>query len=279
MARRLGTLAFAALLAAACSSSAGAFPEGSFAIVANVDIGTGPSRVLVSVAQEDGTRLGSPDVAVSLVAAPFDDPADTQTVPAVFTWMVEDVVGLYRAEFVFDRPGIWQVTVQPDEGSPLAPAAVNVLEQTLSPAIGEAAPVVDTPTLADFTLVELTTDPAPDPRFYELSLTDALASGKPTVLVFSTPAYCVTAACGPLLDLVKEAAGDYPDTNFIHVEVYTGLTEPDFQPNAAHLSPAAGPDYFNLPTEPWVFVIDQAGIITARFEGVMGPDELQAALR
>ena len=266
------------LIAAACSGGDAAFPEDSFAIVANLDIGTGESRMLVSIAEPDGGRLGSPDTAVDLSVAPLDDPAATQTVAAVFIWIVEDVVGVYRADFDFDRPGTWEVTVQPENGAALAPAAVNVLEQTISPNIGDRAPIVDTPTLDEFPFSELTTDPEPDSRFYEISLAEALTSDQPTVLVFSTPAYCQTSACGPLLNTVKGVADDFPGVNFIHVEVYTGLTEPDFRPDAAHLAPAAGPDYFNLPTEPWVYVIDESGTVTARFEGVMGVDELRAAL-
>lgn len=277
--RLLLTIAGLGILASACGGGVEpSFPEDSFGIVANRDIGTGTSRVLVGVLQPDGSRLGSPDIGVDLIASPSDDTSATQSVPGVFVWIIEDVVGLYRAEFDFDRPGTWVVTVQPENGEALEPAALNVLVETVSPNIGDLAPVVDTPTLADFPYAELTTDPSPDPRFYEISLPDAVASGNPTVLVFSTPAYCQTAACGPLLDLVKGAAGDYPDVNFVHVEVYTGLTDPDFRPDPAHLAPAAGLEGWSLPSEPWVFVIDQNGIVTARFEGVMDADELRAAL-
>ena len=98
------------------------------------------------------------------------------------------------------------------------------------------------------------------------------------MVVFSTPAYCQTAACGPLLDEVKRLAPDHPDVDFIHVEVFTGLTDPDFAPDADHLAPAVGLDWFALPSEPWVFAMDAAGIVIGRFEGVMDPSELEAIL-
>jgi hypothetical protein len=276
----LGLLMVVALVVAACGGdeNENSLPVDSFAVIASGDIATGPSRVLVGLRQPDGAALGSPDIGIEFVAAPLDEPTSTQKVPGVFTWIVEDAIGLYRAEFQFDQPGTWQITARPEFGEALAPAAFTVLAETLSPNIGDPAPVAPTPTLSDLPLVELTTDPNPDPRFYQISLEDALASGKVTVLVFSTPAYCQTAACGPMLEIVKEAARDLPDLNFIHVEVYTGLTDPDFVPDPAHLAPAAGPDYWNLPTEPWVFVIDGTGRVTARFEGVMAPEELAAAL-
>ncbi len=81
-----------------------------------------------------------------------------------------------------------------------------------------------------------------------------------------------------MLDTVKEVAPDYPDVNFIHIEVYTGFNEPGFAPDPAHLAPAVGADYWNLPSEPWVFVMDGQGVVTGRFEGVMAAEELTALL-
>lgn len=267
------------LLLAACGSGpAAGFPEDSFALIANRDIARGASRVLIAVSDADGKRYGSPEVAVELTATPLDDPDRAQTRPGVFTWIVEDVAGLYRAEFDFERAGTWEVSVRAAAGTDPAPATLIVYEESLAPAVGRPAVSVPTPTLGEFTLEELTTDPSPDPAFYDLSLDEALANGRRTVLVFSTPAYCQTSACGPLLETVKGISPSFPEVDFIHVEVYTGLTEPDFAPDAAHLAPAAGPDYWNLPTEPWAFVIDGSGVVTARFEGVMGEDELLDAL-
>ena len=278
--RRTILLSAVALIVASCGgdSTNPAFPEGSFSIVASGDLSVGADRLLVGVSLPDNTRLGSPDDAVSFTVSPDGDAAAAQTVPARFIWILEPVVGLYAADVEFDRAGIWQVAVTPEGAGALEPSLFNVFEDSFAPEVGEPAPLAPTPTLSELTLDELTTDDEPDPRFYELSLEQAVASGKPTVLVFSTPAYCQTSACGPLLDLVKDAAPGHPDVNFIHVEVFTGLTDPDFVPDLAHLAPAAGADWYNLPTEPWVFVIDGAGVISDRFEGVMDSTELEAAL-
>ena len=129
-----------------------------------------------------------------------------------------------------------------------------------------------TPTLANASFADLTTDPDPDARFYELSLVEALGNGRSTVLVFATPAFCQTAACGPLLTNVKAVAPGYPDVNFIHAEVYTNLQDPDFEPDAEHLAESVV--QWNLPSEPWGFVIDPDGVIAARFEGTLDPVEL-----
>ena len=268
----------AAVTAAACGATPSTFGDDAIGVRASTDIGVGPGRLLLGVSDVDGTRLGSPEDAVSFEVSPLDDPESTQVVPATFTWILEGVVGLYRAELDFDRAGSWQAVIRPDQGDPLEPVLFNVFAEPFAPALGALAPVAPTPTLDDLPIEELTTDDDPDLRFYETSLEDAIASGRPTVVVFSTPAYCQTSACGPLLDTVKGMAPDYPDVNFIHVEVFTGLTEPDFIPDAAHLAPAVTEDWYRLPSEPWVFVIDGAGLIAGRFEGVMDGDELDAVL-
>src|SRR5204863_8230135 len=88
--------------------------------------------------------------------------------------------------------------------------------------IGQPAPSVKTPTAAEAggNLKKISTDPKPDPHFYEISEDAALASHKPFVLVFATPAFCQSATCGPALDHVKSLFPSYPNVTFIHVEPY-----------------------------------------------------------
>ncbi len=73
---------------------------------------------------------------------------------------------------------------------------------------------------------------------------------------------------------MKGEAADYPDVDFVHVEVYTNLTDPNIAPIPDNLAPAVLGEWWNLPSEPWVFVVDSDGIVQARFEGVMAAEEL-----
>jgi hypothetical protein len=234
--------------------------------------------VLFGILEGGGRRIGSPDEPVTITVSHTDTPDEEQTTDAIFTWIIEDVFGLYRAEFELDRPGLWRAVVQPEVGPALPDTGFNVLADTAAPAIGEPAPAPVTPTLAELPFEEITTDTDPDPRFYELSLDEAIGNGSPTVVVFSTPAFCQTATCGPLLDIVKGVASAHPDVDFLHIEVYTNLTDPDFAPVPANLAPSVTADWWNLPSEPWVFVVDETGIVRARFEGVMAAEELEAML-
>lgn len=259
-----------ALVATACSDD----PE-TLAIVASSDLAIGTERVLVGLALPDGTRLGSPDLAVDFFFYPEDDPDSAHVASGSFMWIVENGSGLYRVDAEFDRPGIWFVEAAPEDGGRLEPVAFQVRSDPFTPAVGETAPASDSLTSADAALEEITTDPDPDPRFYEMSVAEAVTSGRPSVLVFATPAFCQTAACGPMLEDIKSIAGDHPDVNFVHVEIYEDF-EPGVFPGLENLAPAVVE--WGLNTEPWVFVVDQNGSVAARFEGVLDIAELAPLL-
>jgi hypothetical protein len=135
---------------------------------------------------------------------------------------------------------------------------------------------VETPTLATAEIDDLTTDHDPLLSLYEIPLDKALSNGRKTVAIFATPAYCTSAACGPMLDQTKTMAHAHPDVDFLHIEVYGGFNEPGFAPDVDHLVPAVVA--FGLPTEPWVFVMDEDGVVTGRFDGVLGDNEVEALL-
>jgi hypothetical protein len=274
----------------AIESEQRSFPDGAFAVRANRDITVGRERLLVGVRQADGGVLGSPDQVVELEVRPVDDPsAAVQRATAGFSWIIPDVSGLYRATFEFDRAGVWQAAVIPASGPALEPALFSVLDPSCATSVsdqggplcavrvGETAPAIPSPTLESAAIDEISTDPTPDERLYQISLDEAVANGRPTVVVFATPAFCTTAACGPLVDIVQERLDDYPTVDFVHVEVFTGFREEGFDPaDPARLAPAVAA--YRLVSEPWVYVVDADGIVSARFEGVMSGEELDQAL-
>jgi len=285
MTRTLAAVLSLALVIAACgddtatppSSSPGdavpLFPEGAFAFSASSVLAVGEERLLVAVSNPSGARLASQDVPVTISVWPEGHSDLAHAEAGIFTWALEGVSGLYRAVFTFDEPGTWLVVVTPDGGEPLDPFGVTVQAESPVPAVGEPAPRSDSPTGDEFELGDISTDPEPDPRFYELSVAEAVTNGRPSVIVFATPAFCQTAVCGPTLDTVKGIVGEHPDVDFVHVEVYTNLDDPE----NLQLAPAV--TEWGLPSEPWVFVVDAAGVVRARFEGVITPGELSAALR
>jgi hypothetical protein len=234
---------------------------------------TTEQRVLIGLVNPETSEfVASPDLAVT---ATFTGP-DGQLIEVAgeFLWSIEDVRGLYVARVSFEAPGEWTVQLQPAGRQATPVTTFTVVEDTSVPEVGDAAPVVATRTSADHPLVEITTDPDPEPAFYELSLDDALSNGRPTVVVFATPAFCITQTCGPLLDQVQSLFVEHPDVNFLHVEIYENLDAATFD----ELRTVAAVTEWGLPSEPWVFFIDAAGMVTARLEGAASEAEIDAAL-
>jgi hypothetical protein len=172
----------------------------------------------------------------------------------------------------FDVPGIWLVSVQPEGGAALAEFPIQVQEFPRTVAVGEPAPPSDSVTIHDAPLEEITSATNPDPSLYEMSIAEAVTSGRPSVIAFATPKFCQTAICGPTLDRIGEIKPSFPDVNFLHVEVFTNLDDPQ------NIATVPAVVEWGLPTEPWVFVVDAGGTVVARFEGVVDASEIAEAL-
>lgn len=270
----VGSLA-AMVVLAACGDSPAAIPDEAFPVVANADLAVGSQRLLVGLVTTDAVSHAAPDLRVEVDLYRPDEAEPAMSVETTFVWTVPEVRGLYRAQVTFDRAGTWRIALHSGDDPPTQTIPFNVAEQGFTPAIGELAPVVATRTVSDVVdLSEITTDPEPDPRFYQLSLDQALTSGRPTVVVFATPAFCESATCGPMLNTVKQVSSEYPEMNFVHIEIYQNL---DAQ-TRDQLQVVEAVEVWRLPSEPWVFVADQEGLVAAKFEGVVDIEELRTAL-
>ena len=258
-------------------------------IVVNAEVGVGNSRVMLELRDSAGRSLASPDLSIREsfydLAASVDTAASQS--PGTFRWLIPDTKAVYTASADFAHAGDWGIEVTGTAtGKPDRTARVifSVRETTQTPAIGADAPPSDTMTGTDpATIAAISTDTHPDSRFYTLSVKDAIAAGKPFVLIFATPLFCVSRTCGPALDLVKQVAPSYVGrVNFIHVEPYVlevanGRTQ-QVVDALGHPQPVHAVLEWGLPTEPYVFVVDARGKVSAKFEGMAFPDELTAAL-
>jgi len=104
----------------------------------------------------------------------------------------------------------------------------------------------------------------------ETDLADVLGK-KPVVITFATPLLCASRVCGPVVDIVEQVKATAPkDVAFIHQEIYRDNTV-----NKGVRSQVAA---WRLASEPWTFVIDRSGRISARFEGAYSVGELQRAV-
>ncbi len=274
------------LLAVACSGddqSSIATPaelDGLIVFAAASDLTPGSNRIQFVVKPLGGETLS--DAAERLdLSYSLDDGADNSASNVTWhEWPVRG--GAYTAQLTFETPGFWELRVRdrsnPDLLDGVLPLMVS--ESSKTPAIGTPAP--STPSKTGRTAAELaliTSDLDPDPAFYEISLDEAVSSGKPTVVVFSTPAYCQSATCGPQLDAAAVVRDQHPGlAHFIHIELFDNPAEMRGEGDASLgvESPAVKP--WGLPTEPWTFVIDPDGLVSAKFEAFTTSDEIEAAL-
>jgi hypothetical protein len=258
-------------------------------VLASRELAQGPNRFLFSLTDRAGAVIAAPDVEVRLQ---FYDDADPQAVAfearSRFLWAIEGYRGLYAADVTFPHAGRWGTRFNatfPDGRSETVRADYDVQETTSTPAIGSPAPRIDSPTAADVggDLSRISSDPDPEERFYELSILDAIEAAAPAVIAFVTPAFCQTATCGPTLEKVKEVAANHPaGVNFVHVEPYLMHVQDGYlQPLLSEegwLQSAPWTERWGLPTEPYVVVVDAAGLVRAKFEGAITVEELEDAL-
>lgn len=269
MVRHSSAIALMALLIAACGGG-----SGNLTVISSSpsSIGIGDQRILLAEVDPNTNRfVGGENEAVSVE---FVSPSGTsQTVPATWVWSIEGVRGFLTVHPSFDEAGAWTAAISSPRGTTdQSPFTVSASLEI--PDRGQLAPRSQTRTTDDFELTEITTDPSPDPAFYDMTVAEAVGNGTPSVIVFATPAFCQTATCGPTMDIVKSVATARPDIDFVHVEVFENIDSE----GAGALIEVRAVGEWGLPSEPWVFVVDGNGLIADRFEGALSVDELIAAI-
>ncbi len=258
----------------------------------------GPDRFLFGILDSSATKtIARPDLKVSVgfretpVVGAGPSPSGTLAVippaPAEFIWAIQDDRGVYHVDVDFPRAGDWTADFRTSGGG-LPDKTVSVQFQVSETGaaipIGGKAPATKTPTLADVggDVRKIATDPKPDLAFYRTSVDQALARHEPFVLVFATPAFCVSRQCGPTLDAIKVIAADHPGVTFINAEPYQlAYKDGSLQPvldAKSQLQPTDAARAWGLLSEPWTFVVDRDGVVRGSYEAVVSKSELDATL-
>jgi hypothetical protein len=188
-----------------------------------------------------------------------------------------DATHIFVATLPLTRPGKYWLLAEPEGGAEKVQALGNVVvvAEDDAPDVGDAAIASDTPTLSSSggDISSLTTRTPPDESLLRHSVAESLEAKVPFVVTFATPKFCSSRTCGPVVDVVEEVSRRFEGENvrFIHVEV--------FEDN----DPAKGFNRWmrewNLPTEPWTFLVGADGKIAARFEGTVSVLELEESVR
>jgi hypothetical protein len=244
----------------------------------------GMNDVLFSVMDASGERLAERGTPVQVV---FTSPSGASIValPAVERFATY-ARRLYRARVPLSELGRWQVQVTAGEAgqATTGKTVLDVSPDDGTPALGSPVPGGATPTMRDAhsMLHEISSDPEPLTAFYTWSLDEALREHQPTVLVLDSYAYRPNAACGGALGILHDVFIDYPGLVIIHAEPWLMAADEE---GMLGLDPPGGPAVltdvarrWGVSAPPWVFVIDRDGRLHAKFNGVVGSDELRAAL-
>jgi hypothetical protein len=175
----------------------------------------------------------------------------------------------FRAEL--REPGVYYLQVQ---GGRAEGAALQVLPATsvAVPGLGAILPGFDTPTVDDPRGVDPICTRVPNPcPLHDVTLTQALASGRPMAYLVGTPAYCQTGTCAPALDALLAVQAELGDrVVMVHAEVYTDTTATTVAPAVR----ACGLDF-----EPSLFITDATGRIVERLDAVFDAAEIRSALQ
>jgi len=288
-------LAALAVLALACGGGNGARVTEVTAVVASSELAVGENRFVVGLLDQDTEAVTGAEVAFRFFKLDGDQEtpkgeaeATAVTVERSYTHTHADgtvekhsagQTGVYVAHPTFDEAGSWGVevtaTIKGKKFDPVG-AAFTVLQEGKSVAVGAQAPPSDTLTLKDVTdVAEIDTSDPPIPEMHTMSIAQAVTSGNPSIIVFATPAFCLSRICGPTKETVDELFEEYKDqVSFVHVEPY----DLEKARSGEGLFPIPAAAEWGLQSEPWVFLVGRDGIVAAKFEGVVTLDELKAAL-
>jgi hypothetical protein len=259
-------------------------PSGLTLIWGTPDLGVGPNRLAFTLTGSQGF-VTIPVLALRTYFYPAgyggtrDGPV--QTVDARFHEFPFGTRGSYVTQAALDRAGDWgfEASVPRSDGSLAAiefRAAVPVRPR--APAIGSPAPRTDSPTLASAgSLARLTTAGEPDPALYQLSISQAIATGRPTVVAFASPAFCTTPLCGPQVEVLTGLRREFGErANFIHVDLYDSPNE--IKGDLSRARRSASVKEWGLETDEWTFLIDRTGKIAGRYESFAFDHELRSGL-
>jgi hypothetical protein len=198
--------------------------------------------------------------------------------------------GVYITYVDFDVAGLWGVEVTGSladgtsivgEGEEPTRPFFPVREESVGLAIGDPAPPsvqVLASDVDDIRSIDTSLDPIAEQ--HNMTIADAIVSGKPTVIAFVTPAFCVTQLCGPTKEIFDGLYQQYKDqANFIHVEPYDVEKIRSGECTNYGDCVVQSMNDFRLTSEPWVFIIDAEGKVAAKYDGVVSEEEMEAGLK
>ena len=230
----------------------------------------GRQRLVYSIVKDQALQPDGPETLTGRILSNADNSTVVESITATRR-RVTDALSYWDFHPEIDTPGIYTLYV---EGAIADGTAFGIYDPTTIavPTPGSVLPPFDTPTTDDALGVDpictrIEGGPCP---FHSITLTEALALGKPVVYLLGTPAHCQFGTCAPGLEFLITAADRLGDQIVVvHAEVYTDDT-------ATVASPAM--DAYSLAFEPVMFLADANGTVMTRLDGAWDQSELDEEL-
>ena len=252
-------------------------------LLASTDISVGSNRIVFGLMDSSEGLLRDVDIEVSTFYLSEKGPSEpVETMDATYRQWPSSNTGVYTITADFEIPGEWGLAMKIVGSKPqpsFSSVAIQVAEFSNTPSVGSIAPPSINKTIDKVVSIDqLTSDLNPDPDLYKITVSEAIHSSIPSLVIFATPAFCSTSTCGPQVQVLKMLKDMYAHrANFIHIEVWDNPHEIDGNIANGKLSPIL--DEWGIQTEPWSFVLDSYGIVSSKFEGFATEQELSEALK
>ena len=250
------------------SSSAGASNRALSPLVLSSDLYASPSPQRFVFAIAKGSRFASFGSAKVAFAPPGVNEG-TILETALRQEGLPEGRGIYVVQTTFPVPGIYKAAAvhEGQEGAVLHPGE----GRSRGADRRQVAPSGPSPTALDPMGVKPICTRSSTCPLHDVSLADVIGNGRPSVVMFATPASCQSQYCGPVLDQLLGVMEPYraKGAQFSHVEIYTSNRGATRAPTVTE---------WGLPSEPWIYMVSGDGVIQSRLDGAFSTDEIRQHL-
>lgn len=230
-----------------------------------------PVRIPFGLGTLNGAfRAEVPDTLEVALIDPEGTEIDRQELPSLGD-------GLPRRYYSFEATlpeGIYSLITEVEGTELELPVQIHPADEILLVQPGDPMRPVETPTVDDARGVDPICTRTPPCDFHQQTLTSALETGNPVSFMISTPTFCQTAVCGPVLDIMEQLSSDYPDVEFVHAEVFEnpgdGVTADTALTEAVRT--------YGMEFEPSIIVADADGTVIRRLDFIFAEEEMREAL-
>jgi hypothetical protein len=250
----------------------------------------GENRLSFTLRSREGASLEGEEVSVRLHSANSDSDSFFEATAEYHSIQTETPHGHadghihhhvhQQGIYVVDRvplteAGIWltEFTVIPMDVTPIEIEgfAFSVIDKPSAPGIGTHISDIVGGVTTEGSHVKIPISLPADGLPEHASIGSVMDGRSPVIVVFASPEFCTSAMCGPVTQVAGMVAARFSgQIHAIRIDPYDlNAARGD---GSLRITPQV--QNWNLPTEPWTFVISSDGFIIARFEGLFGPEEL-----